>query len=233
MDNGRTSGTRIWELDFFRGIALLLMVYFHLVYDLSDIFNQPVTYSTGINFYIGKVSVMMFMVISAISCQLSRNNFKRGLRLFLLALAVTIATHLWNADYEIRFGILHFLGICLMLYPLLDRLNIPLLSLGALASIVTGNELSSMSTGYQFLFPLGLRAPGFISADYYPLLPWIGVFLIGMIMGRIFYNQKKSKVPPLFKHADPISYAGSHTLIIYLIHQPLLIGLLSLFLKTS
>jgi len=90
------SKSRIWELDFLRGIALILMIYFHVIFDMKEFFDYPVSYSIGINYYIGKASAILFMLVSGISCSLSRSNIRRGLKVLGIALAITLVTHLYN-----------------------------------------------------------------------------------------------------------------------------------------
>lgn len=219
------NSARIWELDFFRGIALILMIYFHTVFDLKEFYYLPISYETGINFYIGKTSAILFMLISGVSTHLSRNTVKRGLRVFLYAMLLTVVSHLFNPYYGVKFGILHFLGTSMMLSPIFKKINKYLQIILGITIIILGNFVATIPTQYTFLFPLGLMGPGFLSSDYYPLLPWFGVFLFGMALGKLLYTEKRSIFSFNIKD-NVISKAGQHTLIIYLIHQPLIYGLL-------
>ena len=79
------------------------------------------------------------------------------------------------------------------------------------------------------LFILGFDVPIY-SADYYPLMPWIFLFFVGTFLGRFFKN---GTAPKFFK-ADvlqPIGFIGRHTLIIYLLHQPIIYGAMYLFFE--
>lgn len=220
-------GNRIWELDFFRGVALLLMIYFHVIFDMKDIFNYNINYSTGINYFLGKISALLFIFISGISSHLSKSNTKRGLRLLGIALVITLATHLYSAGLGIKFGILHFLAICMLLAPMFKKMNIYLLLILATAIIAIGNYFSGFTLPQDFLFVFGLISSNFVSSDYYPLLPWMGIFLYGMAAGQALYSKKRS----IFSFSigdNPISKAGRHTLLYYLIHQPVIIVILTL-----
>jgi uncharacterized membrane protein len=218
---------RIWELDFFRGIALIMMIYFHIIFDMKEFFNYPVNYSSGLNYYIGKASAILFMLISGISCSLSRNNIKRGLKVLGVAMVITLATHLFNPDFGIKFGILHFFGVSMLLYPLLQRLNKYILFLIGTLIIALGSVVSKISVSFDYLFPIGLFSDSFISSDYYPLVPWLGVFVYGAFLGKLLYAEKRS----LFNISigpNIISMAGKRTLLVYIIHQPVIMLLLAM-----
>jgi uncharacterized membrane protein len=210
---------RIWELDFFRGIALIMMIHFHIVFDMKEFFNYPVNYSSGINYYIGKTSAILFMLISGISCSLSRNNARRGLKVLGAAMIITLVTHLFNPGFGIKFGILHFFGVSMLLYPLLQRLNKYMLFVLGSIIIVLGGVVSEINVAFDYLFPFGIFSDSFISSDYYPLVPWFGVFVYGAFLGKLLYSEKRS----LFSFSigkNVVSMAGKRTLLVYIIHQP-------------
>lgn len=225
MEKRETGRARIWELDFLRGIALILMIYFHVIFDLYEFYNVPVSYYSGINYYIGKTSAILFMLLSGISSSLSRSNIKRGLKILGIALVITLVSHLYNPDFGIKFGILHFLGICMLLYPLFSKLNKYLLILIGTGIIVLGRFISNISVANDYLFPFGIYSPTFVSSDYYPLIPWLGVFLYGIALGKFLYSKKQSIIP--FEIDDnPVSIIGRHTLTVYLLHQPVILAIL-------
>ena len=238
---------RIHLLDEIRGAAILCMVVFHGLFTLSEFFQLP---AAGQTMHILEPAVLwvagVFIVISGICCRLSRSNAKRGGRLLAIALAVTLATWLLENKLGFRqatiwFGILHLLSLSMLLYALLhkglDKLH-PLIALvlfGGLFALTFGlpdgyiglGELAlplpDWLTGQPFLFPLGIVGPGFVSADYYPLFPWLFLFLAGAGIGRWF---KEGKLPDVFynEHLRPLAACGRHTLVIYLAHQPVIYG---------
>lgn len=224
-----TKSTRIWEIDFLRGIAIILMTAFHIIFDLSDIYGLPIDYSRGAIFYIGKTSAILFMLIAGISCSFSKNNVKRGIKIFVIAMIITLITHLYDASLGIKFGILHFFGISMILSPLFIKLNkYWLIFLGTLA-LAAGSLMSGVIVQSQFLFPIGLISSSFSSADYYPLFPWLGVFLYGIALSKILYREKKSVFRFSLKDRI-ISFAGKHSLFIYVVHQPIILLVLSLIM---
>lgn len=224
---GDRNKNRIWELDFLRGIALLLMIYFHVVYDMKDLYDYNVVYWSGVNFYIGRISAVMFMLLAGISSSLSRNNIKRGLRVLAAAAVITAVTHIFSPGLGIKFGILHFLSVGMLLSPALIKLDKYLLAFLGVLFLAGGRLISKINVSHDWFFIFGLHSGNFVSSDYYPLIPWLGVFLLGLAAGRLLYAERRS----LFKFSpgeNPISFVGRHTLIVYLVHQPMIIAALEL-----
>src|SRR5690606_12516153 len=97
------------------------------LYDLKEFYGFPIDYNEGFYYYIGKTSGILFIVLSAISCSLSANNLKRGLKILAWAASITVASHLYDPEFGIKYGILHFLGTSILLFPLFRNLNIYLI----------------------------------------------------------------------------------------------------------
>jgi len=222
------SSRRIWELDVLKGIALLLMIYFHIIYDLDVLFQYEVDSSSLFNDFTAKASGSLFIFTAGISSYLTRNNILRAGRILGIALGLTLLTYLYDPGMVITFGILHLLGTSILLSRLFRRLPAFLLMFLGTALILGAPALTSLPVSpHWLLFPVGLNPQAFVSSDYYPLLPWFGVFLLGNGTGKWLYREKRS----LFKNeaADSLLVkAGRHTLAIYLLHQPLIIGVLTL-----
>jgi uncharacterized membrane protein len=223
--------SRIWEIDFLRGFSIIIMIYFHIVFDLEFIFNYPISTSTGINYYAGKIS-LIFIIVSGISSILSKNNALRGIKLFLVSLALSLVTFLtssiiFHEKSLIIFGILHFLSISILLSVLFFKIKPTFSLLIGIVIIFAGYFISDMHTKIPYLFPIGLTTKDFSSLDYFPLIPWFGYYLIGIYLGRIIYKEKKSIFKFQIKR-NPINILGKHSLLVYLIHQPII--LLILFL---
>lgn len=221
---------RVWEIDLLRGVALLLMIYFHLIYDLDVLFSYNVSYQSSFNWYIGKASGTLFIFIAGISSYLSRDNNKRAIKILGIALIISVVTHLYDRELGIKFGILHFLGTAIILSKPLLRLRNPVLIGIGVIIIILGPFIAGTAVEHDWFFPLGLSSGNFISSDYYPLIPWLGVFLFGLSAGRYFYREKKS----LFRYTIGNNFlirAGRNTLVIYLIHQPVILLVLFLIKK--
>lgn len=218
---------RIWEVDFLRGTAILLMVVFHLVVDLKDFYSSSVEYLTGFWFYVGKLSAILFIFTAGISATLSTATPKHGLKIFLWGMILTLVTYFYNDQTYIRFGILHFLGVSIFSYRLIAEFAWTWLNFAGLFLFVIGYMFTPLITDSPYLFPLGFVKANFQSIDYYPLIPWYGIFLIGAATGKKHYRNKASRFSDIY--CKPIVLLGRNSLIIYLIHQPILLALLYLF----
>ena len=128
----------------------------------------------------------------------------------------------------IHFGILHFMGVSMALYHFLGRYlrKCPpaiLLAASAVLYGLTGWWTSVTTVSVGWLYPLGLLAPGFHSADYFPLLPWFFLFLAGTVLGGWCLDHRDSRVLTLTL-PGALTWPGRHSLLIYLLHQPILFG---------
>ena len=226
---------RIWELDALRGLCVIGMVGVHFVYDFAVAY-RVVSWQLPLWFnLLQRWGGVLFLLISGISATLGRRSFHRGVVVFgcgLLITAVTAVmylTHMANAAIIIYFGVLQCLGACMMLWPLFKHL--PLWALGGLglSMVIFGLWLNVQPPldGW-WLVPFGLPSKTFASADYFPLLPNLGFFLLGGVLGRTLYRRKESLLPRVNPNAAMLRFLqwwGKRSLIIYLVHQPILAAL--------
>lgn len=224
----------------------------HVLYDLAFVFKFrwfPDGYTGGGilyalcdfagNFYFPWVlrdifwctTVFLFVFICGISCSFSRSNLKRGLKLAAVAVLLTLFTYSVDTflgqkdEFTIRFGILHMLAASILLYCLLRRLDYRIQIFIALAAIIKGLIFSftPFETNVQ-LFALFINTTSaFQSADYFPLLPWFGYFLLGTVIGPRVYRQRRSFFAKFsVRHPlRPVTFTGRHSLFFYLFHQPI------------
>ncbi len=226
------SRERVWELDFFRGICIVGVVIVHIIFDLQYFMDMELNTPLLFNI-IQKYGSLFFILISGICVTLGHRSIKRGLIVFACGMLITIVTYfITGSDTDmVWFGILHLLGICMLLYPLLKNIPNSVLILTTLIIIVLGYWFQTFSIPVKWLFPLGLVSPTFGSGDYFPLFPNLGYFMIGILLGRTVYKDKRSIFPKV-KTSNPIirafSFLGRHSLWIYLGHQPLVYGIIML-----
>lgn len=223
---------RIWELDAAKGLCLFLMFYCHIVYDLVYLFGIVTTINDGGLFqFTTDYTGILFITMSGISATLGKHPVKRGLTVFGGGMLVTIATYLMykvgfaDKGLLIYFGILHCIGVCMLLWPIFRKLPYWVLIPVGLAVICSPDLVSGIRTNSYFLLPFGICPSNFLSADYFPLLPCLGYFLIGGGLGKILYKTKKSLLPePRFFPFNALCFMGRHSLFIYLAHQPIVAG---------
>ena len=114
----------------------------------------------------------------------------------------------------------------MLLWIFFPRLpNAALLTVSSL-SLALGALFERITVSVPFLYPLGLTPKGFESADFFPVFPFFGYFLAGACLGRMFYSARRSLLPKRsFSSPAPrfLGFCGRHSLLIYLIHQPILI----------
>lgn len=223
---------RIWELDAARGLALVGMIAVHLLYDLTELTGvlhwQEPQWFLFIKNHCGAV----FLVISGISATLGSRSTRRGCQVLAcgaLVSAVTCAMYaLGFADQSIiiYFGVLHCLGVCMLLWGGLKRLDGRVLAaLGLLLAaigLVIGQYAFSTP---RWLIPLGFCPADFQSSDYFPLLPNLGFFLLGAALGRRVYAARESRFPGGERFFRPLCALGRNSLWVYLLHQPVLAGI--------
>ena len=229
---------RIWEIDFLRGLSIILMVGYHLLYDLGamagvgSLLGFTTDLSTPAWLAAQYFFAALFVVLSGISSTLSRGNVRRALKLLAVALLVTAATFFFNRAATVHFGILHCLGASILIYGLaFERAKASACAAAGAAviavSLIPPLALKGVTIRFDWLLPLGIHSPGYSSFDYFPLLPWLGIFLLGVALGKSVYASRRSlirrRLPVTF-----INFAGRHSLLIYIVHQPVILAVLYL-----
>ncbi|MBU0997228.1 MAG: DUF1624 domain-containing protein [Firmicutes bacterium] len=216
---------RIWELDFLRGLSIILMVFDHLMYDLQSlpywfsnffILDRPVAnflYEAGhwywnselrANFHF--VFVAIFLLVSGISYNFSRSNLKRGLRFTVVALLITAITMGiqigFGVDIGIVFGIIHMFAIGTLLVWLFKKIwdNDAFIFIVGAFIIAYGFYFNFTEVPYYNTldFPKLLEVIVGIKgygADHFGIFPYVGVIFIGTVLGKHLYQGKASLLP--------------------------------------
>ncbi len=230
---------RIWELDFLRGLAIILMVFYHLGFDLTEFCGVHSIFGIKLDLY-GPVLTAaqslfagLFIALCGISSTLTRSNLKRAVKILVVAAAITAVTFIFNPAETIYFGILQCLGFCILIYALLFRkAGTAVTGIAGAFSIALGVALPTIlkhvRIDFDWLMPFGITSGTFATYDYFPLFPWLGLFLLGVVLGKTVYAGKQSLVPVRL----PVTFfnaAGRHSLLIYVVHQPVIMGVLYVF----
>jgi uncharacterized membrane protein len=236
-----TTGFRYWEIDLVRGIAILMMVIFHIVFDINYFGIFPVIMGSGFWRYFGLSIASLFLLVVGISFSLSyartagnisgwqryRKFLYRGTGIFVLGLLVTLGTWLYLGEGFIVFGILHLIGISIILAPFFYRFGKFNLLLG-IVCIIIGFVVGNIP-GPFWLLPFGIHPVTFWSVDYTPLFPWFGMVLMGIGAGSVLYPGgtrmfSLPQFPP--RGSAALIFSGKHSLLLYLVHQPVIILIL-------
>ncbi|NLG05126.1 MAG: DUF1624 domain-containing protein [Clostridia bacterium] len=237
-----TCTKRYHILDFLRGLAVINMVIYHACYDLVMIFHVdwPFFYTQGA-FYWQQMICISFICISGCVASFSNHLMKRGWIVFGAGMLMTVVTYFVIPSQIILFGVLSLLGSAMIITALIRPFLLKILPvIGLSGSILLfllfrWVDMGKLSFFYlweyelpvklyqtHFLFFLGFPNKEFHSADYFPILPWVFLYLTGFylaIMVRNYVERTKHDKLLSFR-IRPINFLGRHTLLIYLIHQP-------------
>ena len=222
---------------------ILLMILFHLNYSLTQIFgSEIINFSDSFWQILGKTSALGFMIISWISFFLAREKygdkitnryFKYAGILGLLALSISLVTAVFIPEQIILFGILHLFAVSFALLPLLAKSEY--YSWVLALWIICVSFIFPLQVSNQFLFPLWLTSSGFYSADYYPLFPYLWYllwwFFLAKCMRRYDIFTYFWVNRPLVWVERLLSYMWKRSLLLYLIHQPIIITILYVLFK--
>lgn len=236
---------RIRLIDELRGFAIILMVVYHFLYSLAFVYGftlQPWVLNAMV--IVQPFGAGLFITIAGISSCFSHSNWQRGLKVLLVAILISVATYIFLPDQAIYFGVLHFYGVAILLFAASRRLleRIPPVVLAIVSGVLfytTWNLRDGFLTlpflGHVtlpaslyssiLLAPLGLPPASFSSSDFFPLLPWLPIFLIGTTIGREVLQRRL----PAFcyrSHIPALTQIGQHSMLIYIVHQPAILGTL-------
>ena len=237
-------------IDSLRGLAISGVVLYHLLYDIYHVYGRNPSWAQQLYCRVWQEGTcFLFIAIAGFVWRLGgKSSLRRGLELNLLGLLITIVTILVIPSETIWFGILNFMGCATLLaglcHPWAQRLSPMVGMLLGLLVFFTCRELDNGLWGIAGLFtvvlpeawystnwltPLGLPPADFRSSDYFPLLPWLGAYIFGYYLYA--YLQAKACLGGILHWRLPLfSCLGLRSLEIYLLHQPICFGLVTLFL---
>lgn len=249
MENQRKH-MRYHILDYIRGLTLISMILYHLTWDLVNIYDIPWEwYDTRGAYFWQQTICWTFILLSGFCWSMGRHRLKRGVTVLAASALITVITILFLPEDRIVFGVLTLLGVSMLLCIPLEKglQNIPpfaglLIAFGCfffLRNVPRGGigfeglrffQIPGNLYKNTFMAFLGFPPDQFYSSDYFPLLPWFFLFLTGYFLFQVCRRRNllthyQGKAP---RNAAEkcISRMGQHSLLIYLLHQPVVYGIL-------
>ncbi len=277
----RMPSGRYWEIDTWRGIVVITMIIFHLMWDLVNFQVSDAILYAGFWKYFQRFTACSFVFLAGVSLAIVYQRkpefsryLKRGLYVFGCGMLFSLAVLFFNIGY-VHFGVLHMIGVSSILaYPLLRYkwLNVflwfifyiiggifllPDEQIWSIWSMLNKANTSSIAiplpdqvtwwlrwmdpdllqkmsiqVNHPWLVWLGITPPRYYPVDFFPLFPYFGLVLLGVAVGNMVYskNGRAFSLPDLSELAPIrfLRFLGSHSLPIYMIHQPVLFVILML-----
>jgi uncharacterized membrane protein len=238
---GQARRARYWEIDALRGVAIVWMVGFHLTWDLVTYGLVRADMGRGPWPWFSRIIATTFLTLVGVSLVISDSRggssrrfskyLLRGAKVFGLGLVITLVTYLIFGDDFVVFGILHLIGFTIVAaYPFLPYRRRWASLFAGLAFLAAGSYLNGQTALTPWFIWLGVNELGRGMVDWYPVLPWFGMALIGIWIGHALYRggQRQFALPdrsgaPAIRE---LAFLGRHSLLIYMAHQPILVGIL-------
>lgn len=235
-------------IDLLRTLAITLMIIYHAAYDLAMFHDWDIHVLDGGWKLLARASLILFLFVSGLSQAMSHQSkgpairWKRVAQVACSALMVSIATYVIDPSTFVQFGVLHLIAASMIILPFCARWKIWNVFLGMMMMIgISMFDISQFSIiNDQFSIPLGFPPLGYQTVDYVPLIPWFGIILIGYGLGYAFgtdamrwclWGNTQDALSGRLYEGNPtwihvITWPGRHSLLIYLLHQPILLTIL-------
>ncbi len=236
---------RLNAIDLLRGLAMLWMTGFHFCFDLNHAgFLQQNFYSDPFWTWQRNAIVSLFLLCAGVSQAVAMQQgqswarfARRWCQIALCALLVSLGSWWMFPQSFIYFGVLHGIAVMLIIVRLTAAWGAWLWLLGGLAIATKFIAAYAHSAGFAGAFlnektwsVLGLFSVKPITEDYVPLVPWLGVVWLGLALGQWLLAQRPQWLQlALPAAAQPIVWLGRWSLSYYMLHQSVLIGLLSAY----
>lgn len=240
----KTPASRYALLDELRGLDLISMMLYHVCWDLVFLFDVNMRWYAGTPGRLWQQSICwVFILLSGFCVPLGRHMLRRGTVVFGVGAVVTLATLVFMPEGRVIFGVLTFLGTAMLLTGVLEpvlKRTPPLVGLAASAVLFAvcypvGSGWVGLG-GWKLMLPqslyvnyftafFGFYPFWFYSADYFGLLPWLFLFWVGYYLHKAVGRRR---MEPLRRPVCPaLGWMGRHSLLLYLLHQPVLYGVSS------
>ena len=229
----KTRAARIAGLDALRGLAIVAMIAYHFCFDLRYFGIAHWDFEHDMPWIAARSTILSsFLLIAGVSAVLAnaqRSPISHWLRRIAIiagaALLVTAGSYLLFPQSFIWFGVLHAIALSLLLAkPLLARPSVA--AIAGVFVIVAGLVYANPAFDNRMLGFVGFVTHKPTTEDYVPLFPWFGVLLFGVALGHLLVRTRFAALAPLARLPAVLPFLGRHSLVVYLVHQPLMMVLL-------
>lgn len=232
---------RYWQIDVIRGMAVVGMVIYHFLVDVELLFGIPIGVYKFPVIIMARIVATLFIVLAGVSASIKFERLKQQRKVVFLEFGkktgeilfwagiVSSVTYVMFPGETVWMGILHFLGIAtILIVPFLYIKNNLWLGIMGTVLLILGLFIPRIETTNYWLLPLGIVPKTFGSLDYFPIIPWFGLMLLGVILGRTIVKKLDGMHIKTNSKLLLLSEIGQKSLLVYLLHQPVMWGLLTL-----
>ena len=239
---------RVFWIDNIRAIAMLSMIAYHAVWDLVYLYGMDWGwYRSEAAFFWQQSICWTFILLSGFCWSFSKNPLKQGVIVSGGGIIVSIVTLVFSYESRIIFGVLTLIGAAaLFLIPLKRYFEKIPAAIGAclmflLFAVTYGvNEgflgffkvelvkLPEILYGNMFSTFWGFAEKYFFSADYFSVFPWVFLYFTGYFLCRLWRMKKLPDAKCLDRKFPILTKIGKKSLIVYMLHQPIIYILLEL-----
>jgi uncharacterized membrane protein len=227
---------RVAAVDALRAIALCAMIVYHFCFDLrhfgvtrSDFEHDP--------FWLSARAAILssFLLLAGVSLVLADRRapdsfWRHVVIIAACAVLVSVASYSMFPRTYIWFGVLHAIAVSLVLVRPVTHFPRAAFVTG-ITIIVAGAVIANPAFDNRALGWLGFMTAKPATEDYVPLFPWAGMVFLGVALGHALIRNRFAVLAPLARPPRWLAWMGRHSLLVYMVHQPLLLGALWLALR--
>jgi len=248
---------RFLEIDIAKGVAVALMVIFHFFF-LSRYMNiYPYLINNGLLYCFSKIAHYIFIFIVGVNLAVinQRNKehkfskqIKRGIFLIGGGMIISVLSYLAFGDLYIKFGILHFLGVAIILSQFIIDSEILVGTIGVSTLLLYyilqqfPNTMANTCWNFPMLcFITGIKNVKYSSLDHFSLIPYFSIICFGILIGNKLYHKGNNRKASILNKVDKqsnnilvksIAVLGKYSLQIYFIHILIIYFILFVYKKT-
>lgn len=246
MNDGRMTqpapreSSRLAIVDIARGVALLAMFVYHFAYDLSmfRLIETDIVAEPGWRLFARGIAGTFLIIVGFSLVLATRKGLDYAAYLKRLAMVagaaalVTLGTWRFMPGDFIFFGILHHVAVASVLALPFLRLPLIVVALAAMLAFALPSFIADPLLDQPWAVWLGFSQAPIQTADFVPVFPWFGCALSGIVLARLVLPRLTGTALAGWRPGDKVSrivaWGGRHSLLVYLVHQPLFIGALML-----